>query len=291
MHKFLKAIGFQTVNSEKEWKKLLLQAEKNFTGYERIALEEELDFCELRKEYGVGIGICSYGIIDENEYFEREFYHPYFEGQGITSYADIVVEERPDRRSYLGVCEDTKVGVSIIFHLINGMEYRREYQLGNLPKKSTSVTLSGLAVSGRILLPVLKSKEQKQERMEASRSRMMLLSEARKGNSDAIESLTLDDMDTYSEVSKRILTEDIYSIVDTCFMPYGLECDQYSIIGEILDIDTTENKLTKEPLYILTLDVNELIFDVCVPVRTIVGEPAIGRRFKGNIWLQGQINF
>lgn len=291
MHKFLEAIGFQKVASEKEWKQILLQAEKHFTGYERIALEDEIDFCELRKEYGVGIGVCSYGTIDEAEVFDREFYQPYFEGQGISSYADIVVEERPDRRAYLGICEDTKIGVSIIFHLINGMEYRREYQLGNLPKKSTSVTLSGLATTGRILLPVFKSQEQKQEKMEASRSRMMLLSEARKGNNEAIESLTLDDIDTYSEVSKRILTEDIYSIVDTCFMPYGLECDQYSIIGEILDVDTTENKLTKEQLYILTLDVNELRFDICVPAETIVGEPAIGRRFKGNIWLQGRINF
>lgn len=291
MHKYINAIGFQNIASEKEWRTILLQAEKDFTGYERIAIEDTLDFCELRKEYGVGIGVCSYGLINENEVFEREFYHPYFEGQGITSYADVIVEQKPDRRAYLGICEDTKIGVSIIFHLINGMEYMREYQLGNLPKKSTSVTLSGLATTGRILLPVLKNQTQKQERLEASRSRMMLLSEARKGNSKAIESLTLDDMDTYSEVSKRILTEDIYSIVDTSFMPYGLECDQYAILGEILDIDTVENKFTKEEIYILTLDVNELQFDVCVPVNSIVGEPAIGRRFKGNIWLQGKINF
>ncbi|MCB6314075.1 DUF3881 family protein, partial [Gordonibacter pamelaeae] len=75
---------------------------------------------------------------------------------------------------------------------------------------------------------------------------MMLLSAARQGDTEAIESLTLDDIDTYSQVSKRLADEDIFSIVDTYFMPYGVECDQYSVLGEILDMDTVENKLTKE---------------------------------------------
>ena len=69
---------------------------------------------------------------------------------------------------------------------------------------------------------------------------MMLMSAAKEGNPDAIESLTLDDIDTYAAVSKRIRGEDIYSIVDTHFMPAGLECDQYAILGEILNIDTIE---------------------------------------------------
>ena len=119
----------------------------------------------------------------------------------------------------------------------------------------------------------------------------MLLSAARNGDQDAIESLTLEDIDTYSKVSKRLVTEDVFTIVDTYFMPYGVECDQYSILGEILEVTTTVNSKTKEALYIMTLDVNELQFDICVPVAHLMGVPKAGRRFKGNIWLQGTINF
>ena len=253
-------------------------------------MEEELDFGELRKEYGMGIGIYSYGQIDEYETYTREYYLPYFEGSGITSYADIIVEKRSDKEAYIGICEDVKVGVSLILHLQNGIEYRKELMAGRIPKNSTSVTLSGLAVSGTILFPVMKSKEQEQEIREESRNRMMLLSAAREGDSKAIESLTMEDMDLYSQVSRRVQTEDIYSIVDTYFMPCGVECDQYSILGEILDIDTVENKLTKEEIYVFTVDVNELRFDICVPVKSVLGEPAIGRRIKADIWLQGKIN-
>ncbi|MCB5532112.1 DUF3881 family protein, partial [Thomasclavelia ramosa] len=69
------------------------------------------------------------------------------------------------------------------------------------------------------------------------------------GDQGAIETLTLEDMDIYSKVSRRLATEDVYSIVDSYFMPYGVECDLYSIMGEILAIRERENTLTGERLY------------------------------------------
>ena len=74
-------------------------------------------------------------------------------------------------------------------------------------------------------------------------------------------------------------------------MPYGVECDLYSIMGEILAVRLRENIVTKEKIYQMKLDVNELQFDICVPASEVMGEPEIGRRFKGTIWLQGYINF
>ena len=56
-------------------------------------------------------------------------------------------------------------------------------------------------------------------------------------------------------------------------------------------VKTIKNHLTEESLYVLRVETNELEFDLCVPVKEVLGEPAVGRRFKGNIWLQGYINF
>ena len=114
---------------------------------------------------------------------------------------------------------------------------------------------------------------------------------ARKGDQAAIETLTFDDMDLYSKVSKRLANEDVFSIVDTYFMPFGAECDMYSIMGEILAVRERINRMTGVRLYQMRLNVNELTFDVCVPAESVMGEPEIGRRFKGTIWLQGYINF
>ena len=140
-------------------------------------------------------------------------------------------------------------------------------------------------------MPVQKNKEQEKKQQENVQNRMMLLSAAKSGDPQAIESLTLDDIDTYSEVSRRLITEDVFSIVDTYIMPYGVECDRYSIMGEILEYQKMENEYTKEMLYIMKLEVNELTFDICVPVKEVMGEPAVGRRFRGEVWMQGRINF
>ena len=114
---------------------------------------------------------------------------------------------------------------------------------------------------------------------------------ARNGDQTAIEKLTLDDMDIYSKMSKRLKNEDVFTIVDTYFMPYGAECDIYSIMGEILAVRERINGATGVRLYQMKLSVNELQFDVCVPADEVMGQPEIGRRFKGVIWLQGYINF
>ena len=170
-------------------------------------------------------------------------------------------------------------------------EYLKEKQLYKNSVKYTSITLAGLCNGGTILLPVQKNKEQEKKQQETVQNRMMLLSAAKSGDPQAIESLTLDDIDTYSEVSRRLITEDVFSIVDTYIMPYGVECDRYSIMGEILEYQKMENEYTKEMLYIMKLEVNELTFDICVPVKEVMGEPAVGRRFRGEVWMQGRINF
>ncbi|GAA0805118.1 DUF3881 family protein [Clostridium sp. AF19-22AC] len=291
MHQYLKAIGFNNLKTKNDLKELLKQVETNFTHQTIVSYKDWADYCEFQKEYGQNVGITICGELDEEENFDADYYFPYFEGSGITTYADVAVDKRIEKEQYVGICEDPKVGISLIFHLQNGIEYMRERQLGLVNGMATSVTFSGLALSGKILFPVRKSEEQVKTEREASDNRKLLLDAARSGDPTAIETLTLDDIDTYSKVSRRLMKEDIFTIVDTYFMPYGVECDLYSIMGEILAVRKRENILTKEPLYQMKLDVNELQFDICVPANEVMGEPEIGRRFKGTIWLQGYINF
>ena len=292
MHQYLKSIGFGDIESKSQLYKILAQVEKEYTHHQLILEDEEMDYCEFQKEYGAGIGIALFGDMDILSNFKREYYFPYFLGTGITSYADVAIERRSDREEFVGVCEDSRIAINLIFHVQNTIEYLKELQLsGSNGVKYSSVTLSALANEGMILLPVLKDHKQKKKQEEEVTNRMRLVNAAKAGDPVAIESLTLDDIDTYSKVSRRLITEDIFSIVDTSIMPYGIECDKYSILGTIMDLTTIENELTEEDLYIMNLEVNNLRFDLCVPVSRVVGEPAVGRRFKGNVWLQGKINF
>lgn len=73
------------------------------------------------------------------------------------------------------------------------------------------------------------------------------------GDEEAIEKLTLEDIDMYSMVSQRLLQEDVFSIVDTFFMPYGMECDQYQILGIIKQVNKVKNLYTGEAIYQMDL--------------------------------------
>lgn len=291
MHQYMNAIGFGNINSKRELKNILKQVRTSFTQHDLISQDEEMDICEYQKEYGAGIGIAIFGDRDIDEKFDKNYYYPFFLGTGITSHADVYIERRMDREAYAGICEDMKVGINLIFHLQNTVELLKQRQKAKSSVKYKSVTLSGLCNGGTILLPVLKDKEQEKRQKEEIHNRMMLVSAARTGDPAAIESLTMDDIDTYSKVSQRLVSEDVFSIVDTYIMPYGIECDHYSIMGEILELQRIINGYTREEVYVMRLDVNELMFDICVPVKEVVGDPAVGRRFKGNMWLQGRINF
>lgn len=292
MHKYLRAIGFSKFQSRKKLQELLADIVMNAERRSITMNQDNVLLGEFSKNFAKGLGIAVCGEFDgESERFTIEYYYPYLEGSGITSYDDVSVERHADKDSYAGVCDDVKVGISMIFYLKNRIPYIKAQAANKLPIRGTTLTLSALSVSGTILFPIQKDEEQIERVKRDSATRNTLMAAARRGDEDAIETLTLEDMDMYTAISRRIQKEDVFSLVDTYFMPYGVECDQYSVLGEIVGMHAIYNQITGEQIYILTICSNELTFDVSINIIDIYGEPKIGRRFKGVIWLQGNINF
>lgn len=291
VHKYLRAIGFGKLNNRKELKELLTKAIQNAAERAYVTNGEETMFAEFSMSYGENIGIAVRGEFDEESNFTYEYYFPYLRGSGITSEEDVSIERHAAMESYAGVCDDLKVGVSLIFYLQNVIPYLKVKNNDSLPVRGTTLTVSGLSCQGTVMMPIIKNENQKKRIKRNATNRNSLIAAARKGDEDAIESLTLEDMDTYTTISRKIMKEDVFSLVDTYFMPYGVECDQYSILGEIMECHTIINNFTKETIYQMTVSCNDLVFDICINQIDLLGEPVVGRRFKGIIWLQGFINF
>jgi len=290
MHKYLRAIGFSQLQSQKELKILLQEIVINADQRQYTALENDVMFAEFSKQYAQNIGIAIRGEFDEEE-FNYEYYFPFFRGDEISSQEDVSVERQSEKESYAGICDDIKVGVSLIFYLQNIVDYIKVKITNQLPVKGTTLTLTGLSCQGIIMMPIVKNEREKQKIKKVSNNRNNLIEAARKGDEDAIENLTLEDMDTYTVISRKIQKEDVFSLVDTYFMPYGVECDLYSILGEINDCKKVVNQYTNEEVYEMKINCNEIILQVAINKVDLFGEPMTGRRFKGVVWLQGYINF
>ncbi len=286
MHKFLRTIGFSDIR-KKDLEIILSEIIEHPDVMKVTKDSEGNEFVEMLKEFAPGIGIKVCGSYDEDDRFQMDYYYPFFDATTLTTQECIEVQKHAEKESYAGICDETNLGVTLIFYMQNVADYLAECQL----QRKASINgarLSALSTDGRIVLPVEK-REKKNTPDYDYKDRSQLIAKAREGDEDAIESLTLEDMDTYSLISKRVLHEDILSIVTTSFMPYGVESDQYAILGEIVDIAQCRNKLSGDEIYKMKVECNDILFDVCINAKDLIGEPQIGRRFKGNVWMQGSV--
>ncbi|MCI8515459.1 MAG: DUF3881 family protein [Hungatella sp.] len=292
MHRFLRTVGFSTYQKKHKIEDLMknLTDQAGSNQIRKLQLDEETNLCEVRAEMAPGMGISIYGEMDETGEIWPEYYVPYLLSENSSSKADCSIQRHTDRETYAGLLDEYRVGISLIYYLENVMEYR-EKKMAKEPVEVECVNLVGLSVKGKILLPIKKTEKQKAMAQVASKERTNLLEAAKNGNEQAIETLTIEDIDLYSQISRRVMKEDIYSIIDSCFMPCGIECDQYSVIGNIQELEILRNRLTEEEVYKMLLECNDMFFHVAINKQDLVGEPEVGRRFKGQIWMIGTAKF
>lgn len=290
MHKYLRAIGFSQYIRKKDIRDLLSLVKRE-PGFILNLGEQEEKYGLIGKSFGDGFGIRMFGEYDPEGELQEEYYFPYVESDIISSKENCSVERHSDRMAFGGIIDDPAMGISLIFYLNNGLEYVYKQRQSRHPLPLNGVSLNGLCISGKILLPMRKTEKEKEKLKAAARKRGSLLEAAKNGDEEAMESLAVEDMNIFQNVSRRIAREDVYSIVDTCFMPYGLESDQYAVVGEIHRIEKLKNEFTGEECWRLTMECNNLMLTVTVNAVDLLGEPAVGRRFKGDIWLQGKALF
>jgi hypothetical protein len=257
LHKYLRAIGFSSIRNRIEYENLIRlcvqdatkreYTTKDISSEEAGTLNADENMTALfYRDFADGLGLAVCGEYDENNHFSYDYCFPYLRGEEISSYEDITVERHMEKESYAGICDEIKVGVTLIFYLQNMIPYIKAKNTGTLPMKGTSLVLSGLSCQGSIMMPLKKDKKDILKTQKATVSRNDRIRAARRGDEEAIESLTLEDIDTYAEITRRLKQEDILTIVESYFMPFGIARDEYSVLGDILSVEKVENSLTHE---------------------------------------------
>ena len=294
MHSYLRAIGYSGIQSRVDEETLIRDVAAKASQFRFATLNEKTAFVENSKECADFVGITVRGELDvsvemQSEKFHAEHYFPYLQGNCISLQDRVFISKKVDTDAYHGMCEDSRVGVSLIFYLQNAVDYLK--QDASAGTENLSVSLAALSLGGHILLPVAEQKLERELIQRSGTKRAQLLAEAKKGNQEAMESLTMEEFDLYTMVAERVKKEDIYSIVDTTFIPYGTESDVYTILARIEDYRYVTNRETGEELCLMQLCCNNIQFDLCINRQDLWGEPDVGRRFRGTIWLQGRVDF
>ena len=291
MHSYLRSIGFSDIKNRRQLTPITKEIIANPTTKNIVTVDADTRLVQLNNDFGKHFGISLVGEMDIDNTISFEYYFPYVRSSFIMNQERIYIEKHGDKESYAGVCEDYNLGMTLIFFLTNISDYTNTKWMNYSNHLITKAYMSGLSTSGKVILDIEQLPPANREHKCSSVNRNKLIEAARQGDRSAMESLTLDDMDIYTQVSRRAHYEDILSIVETNFMPYGIETEHYSIIGNILDCSLCENDYTKEPVYLLNVETNEMLMAIAINEKDLLGTPAPGRRFKGEIWLQGNVIF
>lgn len=296
MHRFMRAIGFSTEGTRENRKRLLSYVVTSADESRVVSAKEGHLLVEYRKYFGDRIGIIVRGTFEPGESGAEEYFVdysvPFLKAVAISSTDKVTFDSFADKLEYVGICDDYRLGMPLIFYLQNMNELLSQTEpVQDRAIDVFHVSLSALSVKGSIMMPIEKSESDEQLMKKRKRERDELYRRAKTGDESAIENITIEDMDTYSIVKKKSKEEDVFSLVDSYFMPVGIECDQYSILGEIKDVNESINQITGEEVVILDIVANDIFFDVCINRKDLVGEPEIGRRFKGDVWMQGTVAF
>ena len=306
MNLYMRTLGFASMDSKLE-KKFIRAGIKQCVSEGFVLKHDGFNRGVVILQVSPSTGIYIYGRY-EGKRFIYEYHFPFVVGKTVTDNDKLTIERHLDKESYAVLCDESKTGVTLIFYLQNVYDYldyiskQKDFKyemfdpdrrsiLAKRPVKGKSTVLTALSLGGMILLPISKSSRVMKKSEEAENNRRKLIAAAKNGDEQAIENLTIEDIDTYTSISNRIIHEDVFSIVDSTFMPSGVECDQYTVIGQILELSKENNLYTGEKIYIMTLECNSMVFTMAINEQDLLGEPEVGRRFKGQIWLQGSVKF
>lgn len=288
MHRYLRSVGLKSLDSKRKVREFLKQVIKNPDTVRIMQDGPEGNFTVLTKQLTERSGIILCGEYEDQEEFRMDSYFPYVVSDELSVYTTCTLSKQAGSDSYCGMCEDFRLGVSLIFFLNNFM-YMNDAK--GKRRRISDVNLSGLSDEGKIILSVKKTEGEINQAKTASAKRGRMIEEARNGNAEAMETLTLEEMTLYQTINRRIAKEDLYSVIDSYFMPNGMECDQYAVMGDIMTVESWKNRFTGEEGYYLMIDCNDMPILVSIQKEDLLGEPAEGRRFKGNVWIQGTAEF
>lgn len=290
MNRYFRAIGFLDNFSREDYERIV----ENITYRSENLGEIEKDnpkyiLMDKCLEYSKNIGICVRVIRDRKGNVFRETAFPYYKNTDLVKEENCSFEKKISGEEFIGVYEDENLVENVYFFVQNADEI---YKIKNIKDTKCRIGISGLSIAGNVILPIKKNDAEKESTRNFHKNRVNLINKANDGDHSAFATVRHDDIMTNVTVSEQIFVEamDIYTIVDSSFIPCGAECDLYSVLGDIADYKRVENSITNEGLYLLDVVVKGVTLKICINEKDLFGEPQVGYRFKGTVWLQGFIN-
>ena len=137
----MRAIGFSDMKDRRKLRKLISGIVADSDRREYTTNEDDIIVAEFSKDFANNMGIAVCGEFDEEDNFAYEYYFPYLRPTNVSSNEEMCVERHTCHESYVGICDETRVGVSLIFYVQNMISYIKRKATEKHPLKNASHSL------------------------------------------------------------------------------------------------------------------------------------------------------
>ncbi len=292
MHEYLRAVGFQVIRTKKQSDALLDWVLSSPDFLNVVSTPQGGNVAEARRTVCPGAGIEVVGEMDDDGKVQPEIWFPYVESGLLSSTQHISFEPHSSGIGYMGMCEDERFSMALIFNVRNPVELVREESDRSFHHER-EVYLTALAKDGTVLLPLYeKCKVTSDGRTDSSEEFSEDLPEGFSEEPDLREMFSAADVGAVpspEEVYNYIRKNDIYTLVQSFFMPHGMSSDTYYFMGEIRSVQLCENRISREKFYRLIVVTNGMPLTLAVNEKDLTGVPEVGYRIKCHAWLSGDI--
>lgn len=162
MHQFLRAVGFSNIENKKQIRNLLNDVIINPNRKEFIETGRDSILVEYTKYYCSSCGITLRGEYDDTDNLTLDFYYPFVQGDEVSTTEELSIERHSDKESFAAMCEDYRLGTTLIYYVQNGMSVMKQAKESDYDRISASTYLSGLSLGGTIMLPIKKDPKQRE---------------------------------------------------------------------------------------------------------------------------------
>ncbi len=236
------------------------------------------DIVDIKRRYTEDVSILVRSTLNEENALDVRLFIVTAESGQFNRSEEVRVSYNPDNIVAVAYTESEKEGTPINFVVSNVEDYEEAIKSSS---KVSGVYLSGFAGDGMIVLPI-----DEEESEVGIGSGEDMINKVLGG--DMTDEDFLNDMTMIKELLK---TEDVLSVLEVYFFPIQDFDTMYSTLGIILEVDKARIRDSEGFLYKLKIKTMGLLIDVFINEKVLLGEPSVGMRFKGNIWLQGKIAF
>lgn len=289
MDKGFRAIGFKNIQTPTQLNKLRREVITAPTEKNIASDVKEDNYIEYYKSYNENFGLTIKGSIDSDNHIIVHSFVPYAKSDAFINIDYISVEPGDDFNELYVVCDDIATDNELIFYLQNDREFFERDIDFHEQVSFTKASVCGLALSGTVILNVVKDEEIIEENYQEFLRMRDILNRARQGDNEAARQLDIEAEQNSQIIRERLQTEDFYSVIEAYMIPDENVPAKYSVLGEILAVKTHTNRKTAESVYAITVSALETPIDIYINSEDLVGIPLEGMRFKGECLLQGFI--